>query len=387
MRAVLLLAALAALLAAVPAQARGDSGAGAAWARAPLAGRCAVLGLRACGCQGARGGGRLGAGRGQRRPPPLHRCCCPAGSTPFAGWPAAACTTAGRRRHIHIHSPLFLQGQAYCPPYAATYTTAAQCDAAILSGVQAAEALGIELAKHGINAGQNSTSESAMLTSECAGAAAVAMVCKAVQCRGGLVVAPADPPPCCPSNRCLLQLMARQWWSTTTAWRRCAVLLWLATASVQLAGRSGQAEGRRQEGRSRQERWAGRICPCTDPRRCSHPAPIATRAQAGRQLLLRPQGGGGRRCGGPQSAPPGGDHERRPRPAPLGKERLGAGAGGCREYCLPGQPCASGRRCHVPWPNPDPLPSAARCCRPWRLRSWPALQHWRPSRAATSVVA
>ncbi|PRW60374.1 hypothetical protein C2E21_1325 [Chlorella sorokiniana] len=56
------------------------------------------------------------------------------------------------------------QGQTYCPPYAVVYTTAAECDAAILSGVQAAEALGIELSKHGINPGKNSTGESAMLT-------------------------------------------------------------------------------------------------------------------------------------------------------------------------------------------------------------------------------
>lgn len=71
--------------------------------------------------------------------------------------------------NVHASIILSMQGQAYCPPYAATYTTAAECDAAILSGVQAAEALGIELSKHGINAGQNSTAESAMLTGEQSG--------------------------------------------------------------------------------------------------------------------------------------------------------------------------------------------------------------------------
>lgn len=59
-----------------------------------------------------------------------------------------------------------LQGQAFCPPYAATFTTAAECGAAILKGVQAAEALGIELSKHGINPGKDGASESAMLTSK-----------------------------------------------------------------------------------------------------------------------------------------------------------------------------------------------------------------------------
>lgn len=171
--------------------------------RAPPARRCAMLGLRAGGCKRAGGGGGLGAaGRGRRRsllPPPLLL------QHPFAlaGWMQAP-TPAARPPPTRHHSPPPLQGQTYCPPYAATYTTAAQCDAAILSGVQAAEALGIELAKHGFNAGQNSTAESGMLTSEHAGGAATAAAAarKAVPCGGGYFVAPAAPPPSCSSNRC-----------------------------------------------------------------------------------------------------------------------------------------------------------------------------------------
>lgn len=96
-----------------------------------------------------------------------------AGQVPPAAGPGQCQPSRGQTLHLEpsqctLHASIILsmQGQAYCPPYAATYTTAAECDAAILTGVQAAEELGIELSKHGINAGQNSTAESAMLTGE-----------------------------------------------------------------------------------------------------------------------------------------------------------------------------------------------------------------------------